>query len=126
VSRAIRMLPPLLTALAFAGQAAAQDIDGMVGRWTGYDRDDCIQADTSEAAPLRIARDGDVTSIGNFGWLCGIKNWQRQGPFLTGAGDCASEGGDDDFRSRFMIGLADANQLVMARDGVLTVLRRCQ
>ncbi|MFN0194010.1 MAG: hypothetical protein ACKVP5_18895 [Aestuariivirga sp.] len=123
--RALGLTPAFIASVAAISAAHAVEIDDVLGRWSTTEYDECGYADNSEGAPIRIARDEDGTSIGNYGWLCTVKTWSKDGDFLVGSGDCGSEGGDDPFTAGFRIGLNREGQLVMAQGEAESLLRRC-
>ena len=108
-----------------AADAQAIEIEQLLGRWSSAELDECQYPDNSEGAPLAIrAQDGE-TLIGNYGWLCSVKNWTKDGDFLVGAATgCAQEGGDDTFDEEFVLGLSHKDELLMAKDAAQG-LRRC-
>lgn len=115
-----------IASMAVLPPAHALDVDRVLGRWSGMEYDDCGHADDSEGAPLKIWREGDETLIGNYGWLCAVKQWSRDGGLLVGsAKDCGSEGDDDTFDQDFRIGLNDKDQLVLIEGAMTGTLRRC-
>ena len=123
-ARGMSGLTAAATAIAFASPAPAVEIDRLVGRWSSPDFDECQYADVSEGAPIRIVLDEQGTHIGNYGWLCTVKEWKQDGDFLMGeAKACGQEGGDDPFDEVFRLGLDGEDRLVMSDGG--TALRRC-
>lgn len=115
----------VIVTMAVAGPARAVEIDQLLGRWSSLDLDECQYADDSEGAPFSIHKDEDGTHLGNYGWLCTVKDWKQDGSFLVGfAKDCGSEGGDDPFEQQFRLGLNDQDRLLMS-DTDTTGLRRC-
>lgn len=114
-----------IAAMVCAAPAHALEIEQVLGRWSSPDLDECQYADDSEGAPLKIERNAEGTHIGNYGWLCTVKDWTKDGGFLTGtARNCGQEGGDDSFDETFVLGLSSKGELLMARDAT-DGLRRC-
>jgi len=114
-----------IVSMALSSVARALEVEQIVGRWSGAEYDECVHPDDSEAAPLRIAHDADGTHIGNYGWLCTVKEWKMDGDFLVGsAKDCGQEGGDDTFDENFTLGLNARDELIFSKDGTAG-LRRC-
>ena len=112
-------------AMACAVPAAAVELDQLIGRWSSPDLDECQYGDDSEGAPLQIRHDADGTAIGNYGWVCVVKDWTKDGDFLVGAArDCGQEGGDDPFEETFVLGLNGKDELLMSKDATAG-LRRC-
>lgn len=110
---------------AMATNAQAVEIDQLVGRWSSQELDECQYPDDSEGAPLQIRQQDGETWIGNYGWLCGVTDWKKDGDFLVGsAKDCGMEGGDDTFNEDFVLGLKGKDELLMAKDAT-DGLRRC-
>ena len=117
-------LTAVAAALITTAPAQAVEIERLVGRWSSPDFDECQYADDSEGAPLRIVLDEQGTHIGNYGWLCIVKEWKQDGDFLVGeARACGQEGGDDPFDEAFRLGLDGEDRLVMSDGGA--TLRRC-
>jgi hypothetical protein len=119
-----------LTAAAFAviagvSPAHAIGIEQVLGRWSVAEYDECGYADDSEGAPLHIRREGDETLIGNYGWLCSVKDWKSEGGFLIGAAKaCGHEGEEETFDDTIVLGLSSSDELLMSRDAT-SGLRRC-
>ncbi len=115
----------VIASMTSASSAYAVEIEQLLGRWSVTEYDECQYADDSEGAPLKLERDAEGTHIGNYGWLCTVKAWTKDGDFLLGsAKDCGSEGGDDTFDEDFVLGLNAQDRLLMSRDDK-TGLRRC-
>jgi hypothetical protein len=114
-----------IASVAAMPSARAVEIEQLLGRWSVLEYDECAYPDDSEAAPLKISKDEDGTHIGNYGWLCTVRDWTKDGSFLVGtARDCGAEGGDDPFDQEFQLGLNDKDELLMSKDDT-TGLRRC-
>ncbi len=114
-----------IASMVFAAPVHAVEIQQLLGRWSSLELDECQYADDSEGAPLAIRQQDGETLIGNYGWLCGVKDWKKDGNFLVGsAKDCGMEGGDDTFDQDFVLGLNDKDQLLMSKEDK-TGLRRC-
>ena len=106
-------------------QARALEIDQLVGRWSSTALDECVYPEDSEGAPLRIIRSEGGTEIGNYGWLCTVKSWTKDGDFLVGeAKACGQEGDGETFDDSFVLGLNAKGELLMSKDST-DGLRRC-
>ena len=117
-----------LAGLALALPVEALEIEQVLGRWSDPDLDECVYADDSEGAPLKIRREGDEIYVGNYGWLCSVAvaEWKKDGAFLVGeAKACGMEGGDDTFDQVLVLGLNDKDQLLLTKDPTAAALRRC-
>lgn len=120
-----RLLAPFVV-IVISSPAPAVEIGQLLGRWSSTELDECAYPDDSEGAPLKIARDEQGTHIGNYGWLCTVTEWTKDGDFLVGkAVGCGMEGGDDTFDETFVLGLNAKDQLLMSEEEGAAGLRRC-
>ncbi|MCA0434194.1 MAG: hypothetical protein LCH46_13130 [Proteobacteria bacterium] len=114
-----------IAAVAAASQARALEIEQVLGRWSVMEYDQCTQPEDSDDRPIRIARVEDGYDIGNYGWLCSVKTWKKDGAFLVGeAKDCGEEGGGETFDDTFVLSLNARDELLMDREAT-SGLRRC-